>query len=160
MFNPSSPVTGQAVTGLTSPTFTLAADTPVSLYERQWYVSALGGTQTGVAAHSADRPFTLRTKRPSVIKTLVAKAMQVSGLTQYISIPVNSYDILVNTKGQVDSSGLTYGPIRMRLTIDCAAGIPSTANGIAQVRAAASLLLGSATNQVDGLVNNVVAGTN
>lgn len=57
-FNPTSPVTGAAITGLTSPTYTLSAMQAPFPHAKQYYVSALGGTQTGVSAHMADNPFT------------------------------------------------------------------------------------------------------
>ena len=63
----TSPITGAAVTGLTSPTYTVAVDTPPNTWSKQWAVTALGGTQTGVdTSSSASRPFTL-TDRKSVV---------------------------------------------------------------------------------------------
>lgn len=57
-FAPTSPVTGGAQTGLTAPTYTLATDTAPASHGKQYNVSALGGTQTGVEVHSLSRPFT------------------------------------------------------------------------------------------------------
>lgn len=57
-FAPSSPVTGGPQTGLTSPTYTLVADVAPAAHGKQYYVSALGGTQTGVEVNSLSNPFT------------------------------------------------------------------------------------------------------
>lgn len=60
-----SNVTGDTITGLTNPTYTVTADTPPpGVRGKQYYVSALGGTQTGVASHSAGIPFTLTWESP------------------------------------------------------------------------------------------------
>lgn len=66
----SSPVTGAAQTGLTSPTYTVTADTAPDATGKQWAVTALGGTQTGVTTHSVSSPFTFTAFRPKVFKTL------------------------------------------------------------------------------------------
>lgn len=67
----SSPVTGGAQTGFTSPTYTVVQDTtPPDTNAKQWIVSALGGTQAGVTVHSVASPFTLTFWRPKVLRTL------------------------------------------------------------------------------------------
>lgn len=58
-FSPSSPVTGGPQTGLTSPTYTLAEDTAPVPHGKQYAVTALGGTQTGVEVNSMGNPFTI-----------------------------------------------------------------------------------------------------
>lgn len=62
-------VTGSAVTGLTSPTFTLAADTAPESNGKQGLVSALGGTQSSVQAHTLSMPFTLMYAKPRVFNS-------------------------------------------------------------------------------------------
>lgn len=52
------------VSGLTNPTYTLVEDRANDTNARQFYVSALGGTQTGVETHSVRRPFTVTAWRP------------------------------------------------------------------------------------------------
>lgn len=158
MFNPTTPVNGTAISGFTSPTYSLVVDVPQTPYERQWYIQTAGGTQANVVAHSADRPFTLRTKRPSKILGLINKLYGANGLLVG-TVPVNTYDILVNTRGVIDAAGNT-GPIRARLQLDVAAGAPSTANGAAQIKAALSLLLGACVQDINGLKDNPVNGTN
>jgi hypothetical protein len=61
----TSPVTGAAVTGLTSPTYTLTSDSAPNAHSKQWAVTALGGTQTGVDVHSISNPFTITVERPA-----------------------------------------------------------------------------------------------
>lgn len=56
----TTPVTGQPQTGFTSPTFTIAADTPPAVNAKQYVITALGGTQTGASASLVSSPFTDR----------------------------------------------------------------------------------------------------
>jgi hypothetical protein len=98
----SSPVTGGAQAGLTSPTYTVEVDTPPSLFSKQWYVSALGGTQVGVSAHSVQSPFTLAFFRPNVLKQATAAALSAIGL---VSVPTNTYKMIVRKGVNVNSVG-------------------------------------------------------
>jgi hypothetical protein len=69
-FTMSGTITGEAVTGLTSPTYTLTADQAADAFARQSIVSALGGTQTGVVAHSIGYPFTVTVRRPKSLRSI------------------------------------------------------------------------------------------
>lgn len=89
-FNPTSPVTGKAISGLTSPTYTLTADTPPSPNARQFIVSALGGTQTGVVAHGLSNQFTLTAFKPANVKTL--PALGSNGILR--AFPRNAFEFL------------------------------------------------------------------
>lgn len=53
---PSS-VTGTAISGLTSPSFTLVVDNTPDPYKRKSYVSAIGGSNPSVTKHSISSPF-------------------------------------------------------------------------------------------------------
>lgn len=64
----SSPVTGGAQTGFSSPTYTVTSDTALDSFSRQYAVTALGGTQTGVTANSVSSPFTFTIRRPPTFK--------------------------------------------------------------------------------------------
>ena len=66
----TSPLTGASQSDLTSPTYTLAADTPPNARSKQWAVTALGGTQSGVDVHSVSSPFTITVERPATFKQL------------------------------------------------------------------------------------------
>lgn len=65
----SSPVTGAAQTGFTSPTYTTAADA-ASVDAKRYVVTALGGTQAGVNVHSISSPFLVEFRRPAAFKTV------------------------------------------------------------------------------------------
>lgn len=69
-FTPASPITGAPGTGLTSPTYTIVADAPPVSNSKQYYVSALGGTQTNVTVSSVDKPFTITVYKPAVSRRL------------------------------------------------------------------------------------------
>ena len=91
-FSPSSPVTGAAMTGLTSPTYTLTLDTPPNATTaKQYAVTQLGGTQTGVTVHSISSPFTATMFRPPAYKTLGVPDS--NGL--FKQFPVNRHEILI-----------------------------------------------------------------
>lgn len=117
-FNPASPVTGAAVTGLTTPTYTLTADVPPAQNAKQYAITALGGTQTGVDTHSVSKPFTLTFFRPSVLRPMPA-ANPLTGVVK--QIPTNTYK-LITRKGAVP--GVNQVPIvaRITTTIDIPAG--------------------------------------
>ena len=70
MWNPTSPVTGAAQTGLTTPTYTFVADVAPDANGKQVAVTALGGTQVGVTPHSVASPFTGTFVRPKSFKAL------------------------------------------------------------------------------------------
>lgn len=95
-FTPDTSITGGAYTGGTSPTFTLAGDTPPERNALQWVVTALGGTQTGVTANSASSPFTVSFWKPANIRPLPA-ANPLSGLRG--SVPMNVYKMVVRKGG-------------------------------------------------------------
>lgn len=59
-----SSVTGAPILGLTLPTYTLTEDVAPDVNGLQFAVTALGGTQTGVTAHSVSDPFTLSFFKP------------------------------------------------------------------------------------------------
>jgi len=90
-FSPTSPVTGQACTGLTTPTFTLTAGTAPDATSKAYVVSALGGTQTGVTAHSNELPNWLYARRPKAIKTPGAK---LSATGQYTKGGKNEFSLV------------------------------------------------------------------
>lgn len=109
-FVPVSPVVGAAVTGLTSPTYTLGLDVPPSMNGKQYAVTSLGGTQTNVVGHSVSSPFTLTFFRPQVLRTLPEKN-PISGVIK--NIPVNTYK-LITRKGALP--GASQNPMVARVT--------------------------------------------
>lgn len=152
-FAPSTPVTGSAQTGLTSPTYTIAADSNPSNYGKQYYVSALGGTQTGVLAHSVAAPFTLSFFRPPVLKVL-APVNPVTGVLR--SVPVNTYKCITR-KGLLPLAGQSYktGLIRTELDIPAGADLADPLS----VRAMISAHIGLLTQISDAIGTTVLTGT-
>lgn len=146
----TSPVTGGAQTGFTSPTYTIAADTPPTSAGKQYAVTAIGGTQAGVdASSSPSRPFTITLSRPPVLRTLQA-VDPVTGVLR--SVPRNSYKILVR-KGVTPLAGQAAANLFMTCTLDIPAGA-DTADA-PNVRAALSLMIGS-LNQISASIGDTL----
>lgn len=140
----NSPITGSAQTGLTSPTYTLVADTSPAANIRQWAVTALGGTQTGVLPSSASAPFVLRAQRPMVYKGL--SPVGVNGLLR--SVPRNTLKMGV-LKSVVPLSGQAPVIAQGWLIFDVPAG--STEADANSLMAMLSCLLGWIANQSAGI---------
>lgn len=148
----STPITGSAQTGLTSPTYTLTADTPPNNNGKQWAVTALGGTQTGVTTHSVAAPFTVACFRPAVYKQL-GKANGVTGLIA--NVPKNVYK--VNTrKGVLPLAGQPYQNMLITTTIEVPAGADLADS--ANIRAALSAHFGAVSQQSAGVGDTAVSG--
>lgn len=147
----TSPVTGSAQTGLTGPTYTLVLDTAPNNAGKQWAVTAIGGTQTGVLAHTVASPFTVMFERPSVLKMLGAPAAN-----GFISnVPTNRYKCIVR-KGVVPAVNQPARPLIVRVEIDVPAGADTY--DAASVRAALSLAIGALSQQSAGFGDTSVSG--
>jgi len=151
-FAPTSPVTGATQTGLTSPTYTIAADNAPDANGKQYYVSALGGTQTGVLAHSVAAPFTLSMFRPKVLKTL-APVNPVTGVLK--SVPMNDYKVITR-KGLLPLVGQSYktGLIKTELAIPAGTDLADPLS----VRAMISAHIGLLTQISDGIGSTTITG--
>lgn len=152
-FAVTSPVTGTAQTGLTSPTYTLTADTPPNVNSKQWAVTALGGTQTGVDVHAASKPFTLTAQRPANIRIApTPNANNVIG-----NSPRNVYSVIVR-KGVTPVAGQAPQTLTLRCDLSVVAGADVVEPE--DIRAALSLLIGALSQQSAGLgdtlINNVL----
>lgn len=134
----ASPVTGGDPGGggvLTSPTYTFAADTAPIASSKQFVVSALGGTQTGVRTHFANSPFSITYYKP-----VLPKVLGVPDLAGVIrNIPTNKYS-MVTRKGVLSAAGQPMG----MMTITTSVVIPAGAefNDTANVMAAVSAHIG------------------
>jgi hypothetical protein len=140
----SSPVTGGAQTGLTTPTYTVITDTAPGTNGKQYAVTALGGTQTGVRVHSASDPFTVTFERPVTVK----QAPIPNPVTGVIgNVPRNSYKARVR-KGVLPAVGQNPQVMLHTLVSDVPAGgdLADPAN----VRAGTSLLIGALSQQSQG----------
>lgn len=140
----SSPLTGSAQTGLTSPTYTLVQDTSPAAQIKQWAVTALGGTQAGVAVHSASAPFILRAQRPLVYKGL--SALGANGILR--SVPRNTLKMGV-LKSVVPLTDQAPVVAQLWLTFDVPAGAPE--NDANSLMAMLSCLIGWISNQSAGI---------
>lgn len=151
-FAPSSPFTGAAITGLTSPTYTIVSDTPPSAVSKQYAVSALGGTQTGVNVHSISSPFTLTMFRPANFKVLG----QPNSSGTIRSFPQNRFEVLTR-KGV---SVLANQPIQtamLRTSFSIPAG--SDTYDVVNLKAMISAHIGMLWAIAQGLTDTVTTGT-
>lgn len=153
-FNPSSPVTGATVTGLTSPTYTLAADQNPTVNGKQWYVSALGGTQTGVSTHAGSDPFTVSIYKVTSWK--IAPPVTVAG-TFKTAVPKNKFS-MVFRKGVTPQANQPKEIYVARFQLDQPAGsdIADAAEIAALVSMATGLLYANATQLYTTLITNTI----
>lgn len=148
----TTPVTGGAQTGFTSPTYTIVADQAPSVNSKQYAVTALGGTQAGVTTHTLASPYTVSFFRPASYAQL-GKANPSTGLIS--NVPMNTFKAIVR-KGVTPLAGQPYKNVTLRLLCDIPAGA-DTADP-ANVRAAFALMIG-ALNQISaGLGDTAIQG--
>lgn len=151
-FSPSSPITGATVTGLTSPTYTIAADVAPSINGKQFAVTALGGTQTGVDTNTVSKPFTITFFRPVALKTLP----QVNPTTGVIkNIPMNQYK-LITRKGAQPAANQMLMVARITTIIEVPAG--SDTYEPEELRAMISAHAGTMWAQASGIADTVITG--
>lgn len=151
-FSPSSPVTGTAQTGFTSPTYTITADTPPDINAKQYVVTALGGTQTGASVHSVGSPFTVTMFRPKVPKTLGSPNPNTGVIP---NVQNNSYKVIVR-KGMLPLAGQPTKVAVMTCTMDIPAGADTASPG--EIRAALSCLFGVLSQQSAGIGDTEING--
>lgn len=151
-FSPSSPITGTAQTGLTSPTYTITVDVAPDVNGKQYAVTALGGTQTGVTVHSVASPFTLSFFRPKVYKQL-GTPNPVTGVIGSVSRNVHK---CILRKGVTPLAGQPFQTMLASLSMEIPAG-SDTADS-ANVRAALSALFGLLSQQSSGIGDTVISG--
>jgi len=149
--NPSSPVTGATVSGLTSPTYTLTADTYPDVNGKQWAITSLGGTQTGVTTHSVSSPFTIAVTRPKALKQL--GAMNAQG--QINNIGKNNYGLILR-KGATPAANQPDQTILGR----CEFGVPAGTDAYdpAEIKAAVSFMGGFLSANADGIATMLLTG--
>lgn len=148
----TSPITGAAQTGFTSPTYTITADTAPSVAGKQWAVTALGGTQTSVRTHSVSDPFTVSVFRPLIFKVLDFVST-ITGLKG--KVPRNMWK-LYTRKGVIPYSNAPAEifPIETRFPVPAGAD----ANDAANIRAALSAHIGALQQVAAGLGDSLVTG--
>lgn len=148
----TSPITGAAQTGLTSPTYSLTADQGPTVNSKQSVVSALGGTQTGVAIHSIAVPFTIAMFKPSNPRVL-GPVNPITGVL--LKVPTNSFKVITR-KGVIPLAGQAARNMVITTTIDVPAG--ADAADPASVRAALSAHIGALSQQSAGVGDSVTTG--
>lgn len=152
-FTPTSPITGSAQTGLTSPTYTITPDSNPDVNGRQVYVSALGGTQAGVSTHSVAAPFTLSMFKPKTLKVL-APVNPVTGVIR--NVPMNTYKVITR-KGVVPLAGQSHKTAIISTNLDIPAGADTA--DVPNLRAAISAHIGLLQQLSNEIGNSVVTGT-
>lgn len=151
-WSPDSSITGSAQTGLTSPTYTVAADLAPDANSRQYVVTALGGTQTNVRASSAGDPFTCTIRKDKTYKVLPAKN-PVNGA--YGNVPMNKTEILFRKGVYIDSDN-TIRVANIRVIAELPAG--SEVTDAVNIRAAASFALGILAEESADYGDSLVTG--
>lgn len=151
-FAPSSPITGATVAGLTSPTYTIVADVAPSNNGKQFAVTALGGTQTGVDVNTVSKPFSLTFFRPATLRVL-PQANPVTGVIK--NVPVNSYK-LITRKGAQPAANQNPMVARITTTIDVPAGTDTFEPE--DLRAMVSAHFGVGWAQASGIADTIVSG--
>lgn len=149
-WSPSSPLTGAAQTGFTSPTYTLSADNAPSSNGRQYAITAVGGTQSGVTTTGAATPFTLSFFKPTVNKV---RGLDASG--RAVTVPTNVYKQITRKSVALDGFGTTRVML-VTTIIEVPAGAESTAPS--EVRAALSCHIGALSNASAGIGDTVIQG--
>jgi hypothetical protein len=151
-FAPATPVTGATVTGLTSPTYTIVADVAPNINGKQYAVTALGGTQTGVDVNSVSKPFTLTFFRPPQLRSL-PQANPVTGVIK--NVPINTYK-LITRKGAVPAVNQVSLTARITTVFEIPAGTdtyePEELNAMISAHA------GALWNQADGIATTLRTG--
>lgn len=151
-FLPTTPVTGTAQTGLTSPTYTISLDTSPDANAKQWAVTALGGTQTGVNPHSVSAPFTISMFRPKAYQVL-GKPNPTTGLIS--KVPRNTYKVITR-KGVLPLAGQPSQNMVITTMIEVPAGADLADPN--SVRAALSAHIGSLSQTSAGIGDTTVVG--
>jgi len=152
-WSPDSSITGGAISQFTSPTYGLVADQASEPNAVQHAVTSLGGTQTGVVAHSISKPFTITMVKPKSPKSL-GPINSVTGLRNG-TIPKNTYWLIIR-KGVDSSVNDTNQMMTIRLQVDVPAGADNY--DAANVRAACSLLVGILNEESNDFAETVISG--
>lgn len=152
-FNPTSPVTGAAVSGLTNPTYTLTPDVAPSINGKQYAISGLGGTQTGVDVNTVSKPFSLTFFRPQQLRVL-PQPNPITGVIK--SVPMNVYK-LITRKGAQPANNQVNSMVRITTIIEVPAGVDTYEPE--EIRAAMSCHVGALHANASGIADTVITGT-
>lgn len=151
-FTPTTPVTGAAIASFTSPTYTLTADVAPSSNGKQYAITSVGGTQTGVDTHSVSKPFTLSFFRPMVLRTL-PQANPITGIIK--GIPLNVYK-LITRKGASPAVNQTALVPTIITTISVPAGCDTYEPE--DLKAMLSVHFGCGWQACSGIADTIITG--
>jgi hypothetical protein len=119
---------------------------------KQWAVTALGGTQTGVIAHSIASPFTIAANRPQSYKVLGIVNPTTGQLRQ---VPRNEFSVITR-KGVTPLAGQASVVAMVKTVVSVPAG--SDLADPVSVRALISAHIGALSQQSAGLGDTCVSG--
>lgn len=147
----NTPVTGGAQTGFTSPTYTIAVDSNPDYNGKQWVVTALGGTQTGVTTHSASSPFSIAFFKPKTLRVL--PKVDING-GYSAGIPLNVYSFFIR-KGAVPAANQVpaLAWTKVQMAVPAGADVYSPA----EMRAMASILVGTLNQLSAGIGDTLIS---
>lgn len=148
----SSPVTGGAQTGFTSPTYTLTQDSAPTTFGKQYAVTAVGGAGNTPRLHSISDPFTVTLSRAAVMRTLQT-ANPTTG--RYGPVPKNVHKAIVR-KGV--NFAANQAPELMLISTEFSVPAGSDAYNPVDVRAAMSLFAGVMFGTSSGIGDTLVTG--
>lgn len=152
-FTLTSPITGGAQTGLTSPAYIISPDTAPTSAGKQYAVTGITGTQAGVdTSSSPTRPFTITWSRPTSLKSL-GVVDPVTGVLR--AVPRNVYKGLVR-KGVTVLAGQAPAVMQIRLEVEVPAG--ADVADLPNVRAALSLMIGAINSISASIGDTCVSG--
>lgn len=149
--NFTTPVTGSAQTGFTTPGYTNVAMSAPDANAKQIAITALTGTQAGVDVHTVSRPFTIAFWWPKILRVL--PSLNSSG--QLPSVPMNVYKVITR-KGVTPLAGQPSKTMLITSVIEVPAG--SDTADAPNVRAALSSHIGALTQQSAGIGDTANSG--
>lgn len=150
----TSPVSGSAQTGFTTPTYTVVSDVPPNASSRQYAATATaGGTvPAGARYHSASDPFTITFERPATVRS----APLPNPVTNVIgNVPRNTYKFRVR-KGVIPVVNQNPQVMLQSGIFDVPAGadIADPVN----VRLGTSMFIGALDQQSAGWGDTLISG--
>jgi hypothetical protein len=148
----TSPVTGGAQTGFTTPAYVLVLDKALETNANQYAVTGLTGTQAGVRTHAVSDPFTIAVSKPKNPRSLQSPN-PVTG--KYGEVPFNRTSIVVRKGVNFAANNAPLVAVA-RVYLDVPAG--ADAYDSANVRAMISLLIGELNAQSAGIGDSAVSG--
>jgi hypothetical protein len=150
-WSPDLTTTGGAQTNLTTPTYTYVADAAPQANARQYVVTTLGGTQTGVRKHTAGDPFRLRLTRQPY--KAVPPKNPVTGA--YGNVPLNRTEFLFQKGMKIDSTG-TIRVGQVRIIVEIPAGAET--NDSINIEAMTSFCIGTLWEESADVGESLITG--